>query len=356
MFCDSPEEALRAPVFPLTWVRCSQCALVQVLQDIPDEVLFERYNYASSTVPGLVQHFAEFARTLERRYSAECSFLEIGCNDGVLLRRLPESWRLVGVDPSDVARRAAQEQRYDFYNRPFTVGLVEDERLEAKFDVVSGSNCLAHISNLKEVFEAAALALREGGHFWIEVHDLDALLGSGQWDTIYHEHKAEWSVESLCRCLAPLGLTMTSIERLSLHGGLLRGCFVKSSKTSPAPSRASPLSPLFKSLNDFYVRRYEATAITELQRASRQSIIAAYGASGRANVFLNQLLALPFGFIVDESPLRAKKYVPRTATPVLGREFLLLSGVSHCLVTAWNYYGDIVAKNPDFKGVWLRAF
>ena len=105
LFCESYEKAKNAPIFPLTWVTCQQCGLVQVLEEIGEDVLFGRYNYASSTVQGLVQHFDEFARFLRSRYSAmaQVKFLEIGCNDGVLLNKLPQTWSLIGIDPSDVA-------------------------------------------------------------------------------------------------------------------------------------------------------------------------------------------------------------------------------------------------------------
>lgn len=79
--------------------------------------------------------------------------------------------------------------------------MVLDNNLEDSIDVISGSNCLAHISDLKSVFKGIAAALKAGGHFWIEVHDLKSTLNSGQWDTIYHEHKVEWSLQSLQLCL-----------------------------------------------------------------------------------------------------------------------------------------------------------
>ncbi|MGZ8921223.1 MAG: class I SAM-dependent methyltransferase, partial [Limisphaerales bacterium] len=178
MFCASVEEAQNAPVFPLTWMSCEVCSLVQVRENVFDEFLFSKYNYSSSTVAGLVRHFISYADFLGSRYGADSplTFLEIGCNDGVLLTRLPQGWRLLGCDPSDVAARAASDSHYQLLTKPFNLETVAADKLENSVDVISGSNCLAHISDLKEVFEAAWLALRPGGHIWIEVHELEALL------------------------------------------------------------------------------------------------------------------------------------------------------------------------------------
>ncbi|MFM8360978.1 MAG: hypothetical protein ACKOET_20690, partial [Verrucomicrobiota bacterium] len=109
MFCPSADTARTAPVFPLTWVRCPDCGAVQVAEDISGAQLFEEYHYASSTVPGLVRHFRGFADTLAAFHGRDSrrTCLEIGCNDGVLLHQLPPGWQRLGVDPSDVSRRAA---------------------------------------------------------------------------------------------------------------------------------------------------------------------------------------------------------------------------------------------------------
>ena len=93
-FCASREDALSASTYPLTWVRCAQCGLVQVLEDVHDKILFSTYNYSSSTVGGLVRHFEEYAEFLTNRFGRDQNprLLEIGCNDGVLLNQLPDSW------------------------------------------------------------------------------------------------------------------------------------------------------------------------------------------------------------------------------------------------------------------------
>lgn len=359
MFCRTVEEALSAPVFPISWVHCSQCGLVQVHEDISDQSLFSRYNYSSSSVPGLVRHFADYAKFLAERYSSPpIRFLEIGCNDGVLLNQLPKNWSRLGVDPSDVAAKAASKNDYELIPRPFSVATAEASKLESSLDVISGSNCLAHISDLRDVFQAAWLALRPNGHFWIEVHDLRALLQGGQWDTIYHEHKAEWSQESLTRCLELLGFTHKETIRTPMHGGALRSLFEKTGepRRGANPSKVSLDEGLSK-LNEAYQRRYETNAARQLLDAQRRGeTIAAYGAAGRANVYLNQMSKIRFDYIVDDAPLRVNKFIPRVATPIVPSVALQQKPANACLITAWNYRGDIIRNNPQHKGAWLTAF
>jgi SAM-dependent methyltransferase len=360
VFCQSREEALAALVFPLSWLLCSNCELVQVREDISDSLLFSHYNYSSSTVPGLVRHFAAYAEFLAARPSGreKVSFLEIGCNDGVLLQKLPKAWRLVGVDPSDVAMRAAAAGvPYQLFNEPFSGDLVRKRKLEESFDVISGSNCLAHISDIKGVFEAAALALRVGGEFWIEVHDLAALLRALQWDTIYHEHKVEWSEQSLKKCLMPLGFSHVETFRTPMHGGALRIGFRKESKLNLIQLPSTQVEHELQNLQVAYNGRYDTVVVRRLLEAKKLGkCIAAYGASGRANVYLNQLPELDFDYIVDDAPLRVNKFIPRVATPIVSPNWLTERPPEECLITAWNCQEDIIRKNSGHVGVWSTAF
>jgi len=360
-FCTNQEEAHAAIAMPLSWIICERCGLVQVLEDVNDRALFKHYNYASSTVGGLVRHFEHFATLLTGVYEdATPSFLEIGCNDGVLLNKLPGSWTKCGVDPSDVARKTHEntpDQPYDLVNKPFTSTLVEREQWVGKWDVISGSNCLAHISDLRDVFEGVALALRPNGEFWVEVHDLDALLNGSQWDTIYHEHKAEWSLDALTTCLGALGFERISIDRTPMHGGALRCRFKRTGEKHYPKGTSETYLPKLERLSLAYHQRNDhPTVQTLLAALENGQSISAYGAAGRANVYLNQMLDLPFTWIVDESPLRIGKFIPCVGTPIVDLSHLNEEAPKHCLITAWNYKDDIIRKNPDYPGEWHTAF
>lgn len=356
-FCESPDAARDAQLFPLTWVQCLACELVQVLEDIDDTALFQTYSYASSTVPGLVRHFDEYAAFLAQRYGdGPIRLLEIGCNDGVLLCRLPAAYKRVGVDPSNVAG-AAPPGPYTLVNTAFTLQTASDVPMAGTFDVVTASNCLAHISDLRDVFIGIERVLRSGGHFWIEVHDLEATLNGGQWDTIYHEHKVEWSIGSLTRCLAPLGLRLLEVQRLPLHGGLLRAGFVKEGRKFQAEGVPGPGVSAFEALRQGYRGRRDTPVYHALRSAvDRGAAVGAYGASGRANVWLNQVPEMPFRYIIDDSPLRSRRWMPRVGTPIVPSSHLDREEADVCLITAWNYADDIRRKHPTFRGQWLQTF
>ncbi len=356
-FSPSESEARSAARYPLTWVECRRCSLVQVLEDIPDAVLFGQYRYGSSTISGMVRHFEDYARFLTDRFGrGSVRVAEIGANDGVLLSRLPASWDLVGVDPSDVAREQKSGD-YDLLNVPFTVDLALTHPDRGQFDLVTSSNAMAHFTDLHGAIEAAHILLKRGGELILEVHDLDATLAGAQWDTIYHEHKVEWSEASLRTCVTPLGFEPTFTQRLALHGGLLRCGF-----RSVAPHRSAAASPglddaRFKTLVTSYSNRCSSPAYIGVQSVlERGGRVVAYGASGRANVWINQMPKLRFEYLVDDSPLRIGRWLPCASIPILESKALDRDDPAACLITAWNYAADIQAKHPSFSGTWLKTF
>lgn len=342
-FAASRDAALAASVYPLEWLWCTSCGLVNVGEDVADSVLFREYRYASSDVPGLVRHFEAFARFLRDRLGdGPLRIVEIGCNDGVLLRRLPDTWDRVGVDPSDVAREV-DTNGYKLISEPFSAELAKSI---GRADIVTSSNAMAHFTAIGDAWDGIA-ALRPS-EVWIEVHDLFATLTSGQWDTIYHEHKVEWSAASLARAGAVRGLEAFAVQHLPLHGGLLRMGF----KPGPVTGEA-PLQPDFGHLAATYAARRQTSAYRAVQEATWAL---AYGAAGRATVYLNQLPELRVRAVVDGSPRRIGFWVPGRALEVVPPVTFEQDPPPVTLITAWNNAADIRANHPGYSGRWLAAF
>lgn len=358
-FSASRQDAECARRYPLTWVQCPDCTLVQVLEDVDDEGLFSAYHYASSTVPGLVRHFGAYARHLEALVAKDkARVLEIGCNDGVLLRQLPSSWDRTGVDPSDVARTAAIDG-YRLVPEPFTSALADQLLSDGPFELVTSSNTLAHVTDLGDVFAGVASVLSDDGIFSLEVHDLDATLESGQWDTIYHEHKVEWSERSLALCLARAGLQLVEVARTPMHGGALRVAAKLAVRDEVPVTAEDSLREVrgLDHLRDTYTRRRRSAVYGRLEQLLGEGRpLCAYGASGRANVWLNQLPELRMEFIVDDAPLRNGRWLPGVAVPVVSASRLYEMPTSGCLITAWNYAEDIEKQHPAYPGSWFVAF
>ncbi len=210
---------------PLVLYFCDQCKLVQVKDSINPEILFNSYNYSSSTIPALKKHFTSYANIIKKKYSSKnIKLLEFGCNDGVLLNELKKSKNIfcLGVDPSKNISQLAKEKGLNIYNKYFdkqTAKVIFEKYKQ--FDYITGSNVFAHIDDIHSVVEASKILLKKNGKLVIEVHYLLDLIKLNQYDFFYHEHLNYYTINSLVHLFNSYDLTISKIKKINVHGGSL---------------------------------------------------------------------------------------------------------------------------------------
>lgn len=91
-------------------------------------------------------------------------------------------------------------------------------------------------------------------------------------------------------------------------------------------------------------------ALFELSKTKK---IWAYGAAGKATMWLNACNMNYLGAIVDESPLRAGRFMPGTHTPIVFPKEMRENPPDYIFITAWNYADVIKEKESWFDGVWI---
>lgn len=335
-------------LYPLAVDVCGVCGLLQVRELVDPSVIFSAdYSYASSTVPGLVRHFREFASQVRLTPSQEKRLLEVGCNDGVFLEPLRDAgYNVVGIDASanvaGIARGRGLDVHVGFFSPSTAADLVAKY---GKFDVVTCSNVFAHNPDVNAFVEAAAIAIEpERGEFWIEVHSAHALLEGLQWDCFYHEHCFYWTVGALEKCLARHGFSAVRLQETTMHGGGLRVAFSMSRKRSLDQAPAEPSQEAWVAFGGRCRRSRDV--INEV--ISALPIQYAYGAAGRAVTLINWSgIASRLRYVVDGSPLRFGRYIPNTSVPIVSETEFFRSADSvndWCFVTAHNYLSDIQRK------------
>ena len=97
---------------------------------------------------------------------------------------------VTGVDPSDAAMEYAVGDAIVLkeYLGPHTVNAC------GQADVVVANNVFAHVEDIHGFTAAVRSLIGESGVFVFEVHYLGAMVETGQYDAIYHEHVFYWSL------------------------------------------------------------------------------------------------------------------------------------------------------------------
>ena len=340
---------------------CKTCGLVQMLNSVEPDILFQNYSFSSSTVKPLVEHFTAYATWIVKNFKPK-TVVEFGCNDGVLLLPLEKlGIKAIGVDISSNITALARNKGLDVITGHFDLEVARNiyERV-GKVDVVTGSNTFAHNDQPEKILEAANLLLSDDGYLCLEFMYAGDLLEQLQWDTLYHEHLTFYTLSALQILLKKYDFYVVAVERLPMHGGSLRVCAGRKQKT------------VFPSVDALlqYEKEKELTKLTTWLEFAQNSLhriaivhdvfgalqqhynIWAYGAAGKATMWVNACQMHYLGGVVEESPLRAGKFMPGTHTPVVFPEQFKKTIPDYVLITAWNYAKLIRSKEHWFKGTW----
>ena len=345
-------------MFPLRLFRCTRCTLMQVLDVVNPDLVFRNYSYASSTTQMLRDHFAGMGPEIVARAGARGELaVEFGCNDGVLMRPLLAAGaKAVGVDPSDVAFHASQEQGWPLITAYFTERLAR--QIVSKYgraQLITGANVFAHVDDVHAIVHGVTALLGEEGHFVFETHYQGDLISLLQYDTVYHEHLSYYSIRSLEELFHPYGLRIVDVKRIPIHSGSIRVTVVRKQSTFPASPAVRQMIEeerhwdLHKFTEQVEIRRVGLRQIVMDLKAAG-SRIAAYGAGGRMTILLNycDLGADLIDYVVDASPLRYGRYVPGVGIPIVPPERFREEPPDYAILSAWNYEAEIVAKEQPF--------
>ncbi len=361
-FLANKEAAAKEQLYPLPIHICQDCSLVQILEVVDPEILFQDYSFSSSTIAPLVKHFEEYADWIHNRLNPQ-TVLEFGCNDGVLLAPLEKlGIKAIGIDPSGNITEVGRQKGLNIITGYFNDLSAQD--IVAKFgpvDVVTGSNVFAHNNEPEKILKGAKTVLKPNGHLSLEVMYAGDMLETLQWDTLYHEHLTFYSLHSISKLFNKFGFKVVDAVRIPMHGGSLRVVATQNQNQQTSTDYQAIVAYEEKmrisdpeTWNTFGQLSFRKINIVKetFGALSKTKKIWAYGAAGKATMWINACGMNYLGAVVDASPFRAGKLIAGTHTPVVFPEEFKNNPPDHMFVTAWNYADHIKTKENWFKGIW----
>jgi len=234
-FVDSTEAALY-PRVPLELVLCLHCSLLQLSHTTPPEWLYRDYSNKSADDAGASAALADIAAKTCEFVGLSCgdAVLDIGCNDGTLLRSFSvPGIRRIGFEPAINLNREAAQGTDRIVSEFFTRGPVAGER----FRIVTCVNTMESLDDPNQLIADVASVLTADGVWLIEMRYLPLLLARNGIDAVRHEHLAYYSLTSLEPLLARHGLVVADAETNDFRGGSLRVYVVHEGFPARVPGR-----------------------------------------------------------------------------------------------------------------------
>ncbi len=351
--------------FPLEAAFCSDCALVQILEEVPPEKLFvENYLYFSSFSDHLLDHARRHAEWLiqTRRLGPESLVVELASNDGYLLKNfVARGIPVLGIDPAPEQAAAANAAGVPTMDAFFGTTLADRLRSEGRVaDVIIAHNVLAHVPALNDFVAGMSILLADDGLITVENPYVRELIDRGAFDTIYHEHYCYYSCTSIDRLMRRHELRLHDVEYFpDLHGGTLRWHV---DRKSPPSARVEGFLHDENAAGLDRIGYYQAFGerVADMQTALRTLLadlrtggatVAGYGAAAKGSTLLNSTgIGIDLvEFVVDRNVHKHGMHMPGTHQPILPTEALLERRPDYVLLLAWNFAAEIVAQQQAYR-------
>lgn len=354
---------------PMWLMRCdptadeNACGLLQMAHTVPPEVLYSAYWYRSGTNQTMRNHLNGIAaQAVDMVGSQNARVLDIGCNDGTLLRQYPDGYEKYGIDPSDVAAEVSGD--IIVIRDLFPSTKLSSISTGKGFEVVTSIAMFYDLEDPVE-FVRNVKSVLDGEGVWIfEMSYMPSMLELNSYDTICHEHLEYYSLAVIEYILKRAGMKIIDASLNDINGGSIR-CFATHMDNfrfdnNKAAERLASLRKTefdleldmdkpYRSFQDrINKHREELTAVlTDLKRKGKNIHI--YGASTKGNTIL-QWCGIDKSIIDCAAERNPDKYGATTLgtkIPIVSEADSRAMKPDYYLVLPWHFKQEFMERERE---------
>jgi len=349
--------------FPLKVVLCKNCGLSQ-LSIIPNtKFIFSKYDYLSSSSKALSNHYKKLVGKLIKNYNIFSidTVLDIGCNDGILLKHYPKNFsNVIGIEPSDASKHIKQK-RIKLINKFFSYK-TSNEYLKKyeKPRIITITNVLAQIDNLNEFAKSLRNIINNKSLIVIEFPYLLHMIDKGLFDLIYHEHLSYFALNPLKFLFRKFGIKIINFEKLNLgaSGPAIRLFLAKNDSTYQTSKKVIKQIRYEKIWGVQKIQKYEFfkkmvdTKIDIIKKIiylkyNQGFKLGCFSAPSKGNTLLNclNLDKKIIHFASENNKKKIGKYTPGTHIKIISDKDFLKKKIDYAILLSWNYKKFFLSKS-----------
>jgi NDP-4-keto-2,6-dideoxyhexose 3-C-methyltransferase len=347
--CVFPKEDEQPPIIPMTVRHCPKCRLVQLGENTkPDLMYKEGYGYRSGVNESMVGHLDKIVHLASQFVEDGDAVLDIGCNDGTLLKLWKKHARVyrVGVDP--VAFEDIDASL--FIQGYFSISALHD--FKSKFNVVTSIAMFYDLPDPIAFARDVWQVLKDGGVWILEVGYAGAIQ-AGYWDGLIHEHLEYYGLQQIARIANLTGFRLAHFEFNDTNGGSLL-CLLEKCNAGEKVSHAPGMREVIER-----EMRWDWDDLDAMVRMSAKNIrhaiqgyrIYVLGASSKGNVLLQTIWANPslIPYAIERNPDKFGRRTPGSNIPIMSEEFAREHPPQMFLVLPYHFRENILERYKDFR-------
>lgn len=338
------------------------CGLLQMEHSVPPEILYDAYWYRSGTNQTMRDHLKEIAESATQLMPlSRAKVLDIGCNDGTLLKNYPDSFDRYGCDPSDVAQEVKHANVVqDIFPSEALDNLLQNQKLDIITSIAMFydlENPVAFVQNIKK-------HLNEHGIWIFEMSYMPTMLAKDSYDTICHEHLEYYSLKVLQDICERGGMKIFKISFNDINGGSIR-CYTthKENSSYGTPADTALINDTLqkeielelhtiKPYSDFQqrietVRDQLFNFLTQLKNDGKRIHI--YGASTKGNTILQycHIDKNIIDYAAERNPDKYGAMTLGTEIPIISEAESRAMNPDYYLVLPWHFKDEFIVREKE---------
>ncbi len=358
------------PAGPLELVLCHGvpgecCGLLQLRHSCdPGEMFGETYGYRSSMNATMIDHLRRKTKRLLAFTGAGRGdrVLDIGCNDGTLLRSYENTFvDRFGIDPS--SSRFASEYPSDV---TLLIDFFSADKLRSYagtgFKIITSLAMFYDVETPLQFMSEIRSVLAPDGVWEFEQSYMPDMLDRLSYDTICHEHLTYYGMRQIVWMAERAGLKVLDVELNSINGGSFSILAARrDSSYRPNTTKIDALltrelasnlqdpSPFLTFARQAAEHREEVRSLFDTFRHRGQTILG-YGASTKGNVMLQYwgLTSSDLPAIAEKHPGKFGLLTPGTKIPIISESDARSQRPAAFLVLPWHFKSEIVKRESDY--------
>lgn len=355
---------------PLELVKChgskkdEYCGLLQLRHNYNLEKLYgDNYGYRSGLNASMVKHLQSLVEKVKELVKLKKNDLviDIGSNDGTLLKNYSKSLHLIGIDPT--IKKFSQYYPSHIKRIPdfFSAKLIQN-RIKKKAKVVSSIAMFYDLEKPIDFMQEIYNVLDEDGIWMLEQSYMPMMIDNVSYDTICHEHLEYYTVRQIKWMADRVGFKIIHVKINDINGASF--CTILAKKDSSYKEDKRALKKILQYENDLKLNSLSTYKAFEKQVKKHQKDIKnlliklnkqgkkvfGYGASTKGNVILQycNITSAHLPFIAEVNEYKFGRKTPGTNIPIISEKEAKSYHPHYLIVLPWHFKKNIIEREKEY--------
>ncbi|PJE51039.1 MAG: hypothetical protein COV29_02070 [Candidatus Yanofskybacteria bacterium CG10_big_fil_rev_8_21_14_0_10_36_16] len=370
-----PETKPKLPPIELKMCLAPKSGLVQLSHTAPTDEMYREYWYKSGTNATMTKELEEIATTAQRLAKTKKGdvFVDIGCNDGTLLKFIDKDLIRVGFDPAKNGYKKLSSKHAnliveDYFNYE---AFKKSRYGKQKAKIITSIAMFYDLENPDKFINDINKTMDKNGLWIVQMSYLPLMLEQLAFDNICHEHVEYYSLTAMKYLLNRHNMKIVDCQVNDVNGGSAR-IFIRKKDadnhtfaTAPhrdvANYRVASILSHEKTLNlnkktvylNFYKKSLELKRKTVnfiKKEKNRGKTIWGYGASTKGNTLL-QWFGLDNNLIDAIAERNPGKYGLKTVgtnIPIKSELEMRRAKPDYLLILPWHFIREFKERESEY--------